>query len=228
MIAARANPPGMLARIIVAVAALLAGVSVTGGADLPRLTAHERSQGWKFLFDGLDTSSWHGYGQNKVPENWTVAAGELRGREGKLIATDEQFRDFELTFEWKVAEGGSATVYFRVSEDFADPDKTGLKLELAGAGVESGGNGGLSKVWTEIRVRPDTWTRGKIVVFGNQVDYWVNGVQVLSYLIDGTEWRMALASSRYAANKEYGQLREGPIALAAEGGAFRNIKVRVP
>lgn len=207
---------------------LLSGGWATSGAETPRLTAYERAQGWRFLFNGEDADSWHGYRQRKFPKNWTVENGELHATEGDALVTDEQFGDFELTFEWRVKTGGAACVYFRVSEDFADVNDIGLRLELAGEGVRCGGNGGLNEVWSEIRPAPGEWHRAKITVFGRRVDHVINGSQVLSYAIGGEEWKNGVAASRFAKNKEYGVLLEGPIALAGDGAAFRNIKIRVP
>lgn len=213
------------------IAALGLGMAMAGTAAerpaVPRLTAHERSQGWRFLFDGLDAGNWRGYRQNRLPKNWSVADGELRGTAGPAIATVEPFGDFELTFEWRAEAGGSAAVYWRVAEDFPEPGQSGLKLELAGAGIECGGNGGLSTPWTEVRVEPGTWARGRVTVFGSQVDCWVNGSLVQSYVVDSPEWRAAVAASPRAAVKDFGRLPVGAVVLEAADAAFRNIKVRV-
>lgn len=208
-------------------AAAPAGAQTEAGNPAPRLTALERSQGWRFLFDGADASAWRGYGQNRRPKNWTVAQGELRASTGPALATFEQFGDFELTFEWSVEEGGAAAAYFRVSEDFPAPGRSGLKLELAGPGVTCGGDGGLLPPLGMVRIDPGRWARVRVALFGNQVDCWVNGTQVQSYLIEGAEWRAAVAGSQPPRERDFGRLRAGVIVLEGDRAAFRAIKLRV-
>lgn len=212
-------------RIILGAAGLL--VAGLGGADEPlRLTAYERSQGWRTLFDGQSLSDWRGYQQDKVPANWQVVAGALTGRGGPALVSEEDFKDFELVFDWKVGPGGSAAVYFHANEDAAAPDESGPVMQLAGDGVKMAGNGGLSAPLRDITLQPDVWYRGKIVVFGNSVEHWISGDLVLSYLLDSPDWRTAVAGSRYRACKDYGLLREGRIVLMGSGVVFKNIKIR--
>ena len=64
------------------------------------------------------------------------------------------------------------------------------------------------------------------MVFGYQVEYWINGEKVMTYLIDTKEWRAAVASSRYKTFRDYALLRQGRVVLAGSGVTFRAIKVR--
>lgn len=205
------------------------GLLVAGqlhAAEAQRLTAYERSQGWRYLFDGQSLSEWRGYRQNKLPANWQVVEGSLTSAGGTALASVEDFKDFEIVFDWKVSAGGSAAVYFRGAEDAAEPGDSGPVMQLAGQGVTMAGNGGLNTPWREITLQPDVWYRAKILVFGNQVEHWVNGDRVLNYLIDSSEWRAAAAGSRFKALKDYGLLGSGRIVLAGSGVVFRNIKIR--
>lgn len=195
-------------------------------AEAPKLTAYERSQGWRWLFDGQSLSDWRGYQQNKVPPNWQVVEGSLTSGGGPALVSTDEFGDFEIILDWKVSAGGSAAVYFRADDDAKVPDNSGPVMQLAGAGALMAGNGGLTKPWREITLQPDVWYRAKISVFGNQVEYWINGDRVNGYTLDSADWRAALAGSRYKAVRDYGLLREGRIVLAGSGVIFRNIKIR--
>lgn len=203
---------------------LAAGQS--GAADTLRLTAYERSQGWRYLFDGESLSDWRGYRMNKVPPNWQVVEGSLTSGGGPALVSEEDYKDFELVFDWKVSAGGSAEVFFRVDEDGAAPGESGPVMQLAGEGVKMAGNGGLTEPLRDITLQPDVWYRGKLVVFGYQVEHWISGDEVLHYLIDAPDWRTAVAGSRYKEFKEYGLAHEGRIVLAGKGVVFRNIKIR--
>lgn len=198
---------------------------VLHAADKPKLTAFERSQGWRLLFDGSDASDWRGYRANKLPANWRVADGSLTGGAGPALVSAEEFGDFELTFDWKVGEGGHGEIFFRVSEDAAAPDQTGPQMLLAGHGNALGGNG-LNAPDRTVPPQFDVWYRSKIVVFGNLVEHWLNGERVHVYTIDSPAWREAVAASRFSSAREFGRLRSGRFALAGERVEFRHLKVR--
>lgn len=206
-------------------AALLSGVAVCA-AERVKLNAYERSQGWRLLFDGVDASDWRGYRAEKLPENWRVQDGSLFGGSGAALVSAEEYADFELTFDWRVEEGGRGEVYFRVSEDEAGPENTGPVMLLAGHGATLAGNGFVPP---DRALTPQfgIWYRGKIVVFGNQVEHWLNGERVLRYMLDTPDWRKAVAASRFAAFGEFGALRRGRVALAGDKVEFRNLKVRL-
>lgn len=195
-------------------------------AEPLKLTAYERSQGWRLLFDGRSLTDWRGYNQNKIPPNWQVVDGSLTSGGGTALVTTDDFSDFELQFDWKVSAGGSAEVYFHADDDIASPANSGPVMQLAGDGVLMAGNGGLIKPWREITLQPDVWYRAKISVFGYQVEHWINGDRVLSYVIDSTDWRAAVAGSRYKGLHEFALLRAGHIVLSGNGVIFRNIKVK--
>src|SRR5690242_8468839 len=75
------------------------------------LTAQEKKDGWKLLFDGKTTHGWRSFKKQTFPEKgWTVKDGELqleaRSRAGDII-TDDTFNDFDLTWDWKIQPGGN-------------------------------------------------------------------------------------------------------------------------
>ncbi|MDP2136798.1 MAG: DUF1080 domain-containing protein [Candidatus Didemnitutus sp.] len=214
----------MSLKSVVLVAALFVG-GAAATAETVMLTALERSQGWKLLFDGKDVSDWRGYRANKVPTNWTVVGGSLVGAPGVGLVSVAEFQEFELLFDWKVAEGGHGEVYFHVSEDAVAPEEIGLMVELAGHRAALAGNG-LGPPDRTIPPQFDVWYRTKIVVYGKLVEYWINGERIHSYVLDSPSWRQAVAASRFAGFRDYGVLQKGNFVLVGDGVQFRNIKVR--
>lgn len=211
-------------KLFLAAATMIA--AATAGAEDAKLTAFERSQGWRLIFDGTSSGDWHGYRANAVPANWQVNNRSLVGQAGPALASAEEFGDFELTFDWKVAAGGHGEVYFHVSEDGKSPEESGPVMELAGHGAALAGNGGLNKPDRAITPQFDVWYRSKILVFGYQVEYWINGERVAGFMIDSSDWRRAVAGSRFRAFRDFGLLRSGRIVLSGDGVSFRNVKVR--
>lgn len=211
--------------LLLACGVFILGAQAQEKAEKPRLTAIERAQGWRFLFDGGSLSDWRGYRQNKTPANWTVADGWVTTGGGTALVSEAEFRDFELQFDWKVEEGGLGEVYLRAGEDGPTPESSGLLVELEG-GSGMGGNGGLTELWRKITPQPGLWHRTKVLVYGNQVEHWIDGDRVLTYMVDSPDWRTAVAQSRFAGVKDYGVHAEGRIVLSGRGVSFRSIKVR--
>lgn len=210
-------------RLLVAACVLL-GLTVVA-QERPKITALERSQGWRLLFDGDSLSDWRGYGQNRVPKNWTVTDGWLTTTGGPALVSEHEFQDFELLFDWKAEEGGVCEVYLRADEDRAIPEESGLLVELAG-GTVMGGNGGLTAPWLTITPQAGLWHRSKVSVYGNQVEHWIDGARVITYMVDTPDWRAAVANSRFKDVRDYGVFPRGRIVLSGKNAAFRNIKIR--
>jgi hypothetical protein len=210
--------------ILIACLSLLLVGSAFGQAT--RLSAYDRAQGWNLLFDGASLSDWRGYQQSKIPANWQIEDSLLVGRAGPALVTDAEYADFEFAFDWKVSEGGHGEVYFHVNEDAATPDRSGPVMQLSGHGAFLAGTDGLIAPQREIKPQFDVWYQAKLVVFGNQVEYWLNGEKISMFTIGGADWLAAVAASPYKAFADYALLHSGRIALSGDKVIFRNIKVR--
>ena len=89
-------------------------------ATLPNgLTAEEKLAGWELLFDGQTSTGWRSPSSVRFPEeHWTIEGGFLRtlarGNRASDIVTTRLYRNFELSFEWKIAPGGNSGVKYLV------------------------------------------------------------------------------------------------------------------
>ena len=204
----------------VLLAALLLPV-VLLAEDKPKITAFERSQGWRLL----DASDLRGFRENKLPKNWTKNGYAFTGKAGTALVTAEEFADFELTFDCKVAEGGHGEVFIRVSEDETAPEKSGPVVYLYGHEDQVGGNG-LVAPDRKVSSRFGDWSRVKIALFGNEVTCWINGDRVHSYLIGTPDWKKAVAASANPSVAKSANERTGRLAFTGEDIEIRNVKVR--
>ena len=87
------------------------------------LTAAEKAAGWQLLFDGKTIDKWRGNNGTGVPANWSVADGAITAAKGEgsdLVSVDE-FGDFELAFDCKVAKNGNSGVFYRGVEAKDEP-----------------------------------------------------------------------------------------------------------
>jgi hypothetical protein len=214
------------------------GAKATAPPEPNTLTPEEESAGWRLLFDGRTTAGWRGYRQQGMPDGWQVVDGALTrvGQAGDIVTRD-QFQDFELALEWMVAPGGNSGIFIRASEDTdwiyqnapemqvlddaGHPD--GLQRETA-----AGSNYALHAAPAGVVKPAGEWNSVRILVRGDHVEQWLNGVKVVDYELGSEDWKARVAKSKFAAWPGYGKNPRGHIGLQDHGDrvAFRNIKVR--
>jgi hypothetical protein len=194
--------------------------------------------GWRTLFDGGSLDAWRGFKKDNVPAGWQVVDGALTriGEAGDLITRD-QFGDFELTLEWKVAEGGNSGIMYRVTEDADETYETGPEMQVLDDARHKDGQSRLTAAGSAYGLYPapagvvkpaGEWNEVRIVVSGNHVEHWLNGVKVVEYELGSADWKAKVAASKFKQWPGYGRSTSGHIALQDHGDrvAYRNIKVR--
>ncbi|MDX1494351.1 MAG: DUF1080 domain-containing protein [Longimicrobiales bacterium] len=202
------------------------------------LTAAERDAGWELLFDGETLQGWRGYNQSDLPGGWEAVDGMLvRTGPGGDIITDRQFRDFELTLEWRLEPGGNSGIFYRAAEGeewvyHSAPEYQVLDDERHPDGrsplTSAGANYGLHPAPRGV-VRPvGEWNQVRIVVDGDHVEHWLNGTRLLEYELGSADWQARVADSKFAPWPAYGQADQGHIGLQDHGDPvwYRNIKIR--
>lgn len=203
------------------------------------LTDGERAAGWRLLFDGATTAGWRNYGKQTISDGWVVQDGALtRVGAGGDIITNHQFKNFELTIDWKIAPRGNSGIFYRASEeqdeiywnapemqvldDAGHPDATN-RLTSAGAAYDLYPS-------PAGHVKPaGEWNTARLIVNGNHVEHWLNGVKLLDYELGSRDWASKIAASKFAPHAKFGKNIQGHIGLQDHGDvvAFRNIKMRV-
>jgi hypothetical protein len=103
-------------------------------AALPVLTAAEKDAGWQLLFDGYSFGGWEDPTKKDPPgDAWSIEDGCLKPTAKPRIVEDlftkAKFRDFELTFEWKVAPGSNTGVKYRIQDRVMLVDQKFPKFE---------------------------------------------------------------------------------------------------
>ena len=212
------------------------------------LTPDEAAEGWQILFDGTSIDAWRGYGREDFPsDSWKAEDGALMvvGTSGDMLGTDivtkETFQDFELSLEFKVSPGGNSGIFYRVLEDdgmeiwqnaaeyqVLDDDAyvaEGARAEdaqlTAGNYDMHPANGGAVKPVGE-------WNLAGILVKGNHVEHWLNGLKVVEYELGSEDWARRYAESKFVEYPGFSQTASAPIGLQDHGSQvwFRNIKIR--
>ena len=203
------------------------------------LSAQEQAEGWRLLFDGTTTQGWRGYGKPDLPAGWSVVNGELtRTGTGGDIITTEKFRDFELALDWKIAPGGNSGVFIRAVEGLNAIYYGAPEMQVLDDAAHADGKSPLTSAGSNFALHParpgvvkpaNEWNHARLVVVGNHVEHWLNGVKLVDYELGSADWRTRVAASKFAAWPAYGKATEGHIGLQDHGDrvAFRNIKIKV-
>lgn len=217
------------------------------------LSAQEKNNGYKLLFDGKTTTGWTGAKANEFPKKgWDISNGMLsvlpsdgaESTNGGDIVTNEQFSAFDLSFEFKLTEGANSGVkYFVTLAEKTAGSAIGLEYQVLDdakhpdAKLGRDGNRTLASLYDLIKAdkklgspRPiGTWNRGRVVVYpNNKVEHYLNGVKVLEYTRGSEEFKKLVAISKYKDWTNFGEAPKGRILLQDHGNkvSFRTIKIK--
>jgi len=208
-------------------------------ASVGTLTPEEQAAGWRSLFDGQTTTGWRGYRRADMPTGWQVVDGALTrvGGGGDIVTTD-QFANFELALEWKVAPGGNSGIFYRVTETGEQSYHSGPEMQVLDDARHQDGGSRLTAAGALYGIYPapagvvkpaGEWNAVRIIVNGSHVEHWLNGVKVVEYELGSPDWEKRVGDAKFKEWPAYGRARRGHIALQDHGDwvAYRNIKIKV-
>jgi hypothetical protein len=205
------------------------------------LTTNEKNQGWKLLFNGVDTKGWRPY-KNAPSDGWEVINGELVNKKAGVknradLITIDKYDDFEFSVDWKVEKGANSGIVYRCVEGKGPSYESGPEYQLIDDnGYEhkledwqkSGSNYAMHPP-SKLTTKPvGEYNTTRIVVKGAHVEHWLNNEKVVEYDFWTPEWQELKTKGKWKDAKDYGLAKTGYIALQDHGGgiSFKNIKIR--
>lgn len=195
---------------------------------------------WITLFDGHSTDAWRGFQKSIFPTDcWVIDQGTLKtvpGHELDLL-TKEQYKDFELELEWKVAKASNSGIMFHVSEDAKETYETGPEMQVVDDDNTDDGKNPLTSAGSlydmvapkDKKINPaGQWNKAKVLVKGNHVEYWLNGAKVVQYELNSPELNTMIAKTKFKDWPQFAKNETGYIVLQNHGGEvwYRNIRIR--
>lgn len=228
------------------VACLISILASTAGAQ-NALTAAERSQGWRLLFDGKTFAGWRGLGYDSVPSaHWRIVNGSImkipsgsvpkmpdgQPANGGDLMTVDTFRDFELSFQWKATPAMNSGVKYNVSEEFSLKHATnhaalGFEYQLIDDSLNDDNKipshraGSLYDLIAPNAAKHllpvGEWNTSRIVYRGNHGEHWLNGAKIVDFDLGTQRMDSVLAKSKYRTIPGFADRRTGHIILQDHG-----------
>ncbi|WP_339647672.1 DUF1080 domain-containing protein [uncultured Salegentibacter sp.] len=222
-------------------------------AKINELSEKEKEDGWYLLFDGESTEGWRGYNKDTFPNGWVIEDGALKvqgsgageaGGGGDIIY-DKEFKDFELSLEWKVSEGGNSGIFYLAEEIEGEPIYTSApEMQVLDnerhpdAKLGKDGNRKSGSLYDLMPAEPQNakpmgeWNQVSIIVYRGTVVHTQNGENVVEYHLWTDDWKEMVKDSKFKDWKNFlnagGDNKKGFIGLQDHGDDvwFRNIKIK--
>jgi hypothetical protein len=210
-----------------------------------KLTAAEKTEGWKLLFDGSDTKGWHDYNKKTIDNAWDVNEEALHLNASKKtddtrdIVSKGEFKNFDLKMQWKISEGGNSGIIFLVHEapEYSESYVTGPEMQvLDNARNDDAKNykhraGDLYDLIASSSepVHPaGEWNNVEIKLKNGKLDFYMNGVHTVSTTMWNANWDKLVKGSKFAKMPGFAKYKSGHIDLQCHGYDvwYRNIKIK--
>ena len=234
-------------RFLVPLTSLIGALVVTVAAEQAKPAASTPATGRPVmsLFDGKSLTGWRGYKKADAGgSRWAVQDGllTLSPNDGKDtrgerdIITVETFDLFDLSWDWKIAEGGNSGLKYFVLED--RDSAIGHEYQMIDDERHPDAKIGPHRQTAALydvfpaHDRPikkaGEWNTSEVIVKGNHVTHILNGKTVLEYDLGSPEIKAAIAKSKFKDIARFGKPQSGHILVQDHGDQvwYRKIEIK--
>ncbi|MBF6627405.1 MAG: DUF1080 domain-containing protein [Proteiniphilum sp.] len=215
------------------------------------ISAREENEGWKLLWDGETTEGWRGAKMDEFPEKgWSIDNGILKvhksdggeSTNGGDIVTTRPYKNFKLKVDFKITEGANSGIKYFVDTNLNKGEGSAIGCEFQilddrrhpDAKMGKDGNRTLGSLYDLIPAPEDKpfrngfFNTAMVVVEGNHVEHWLNGVKIIEYERNTESWEALVETSKYKDWPNFGNADEGLLLLQDHGDEvwFQNIKIK--
>lgn len=235
-------------KIISSTVAILIGcISLNiAAAQENTLTAKEKQEGWKLLFNGKDLQGWHSYLQKTPGNGWQVKDEAIfinendKSTDNTDLITNEEFENFDLKLEFKTDTCANSGVMFYVHEDpkYQNTWETGPEMQIDDVVCGPDHLSKMNRMGTLYDLYPvdseyvgpsGKWYAFEIKADHGHVQLFQEGHKVVDAYLWNQHWKDLIAAVKFKDMPGFGTFRKGHIALqGTENGKiwFRNIKIK--
>ena len=194
---------------------------------------------------------WRSAKSDHFPDKgWKIEDGILKvigsdggeSAHGGDIVTIDTYKNFILEVHFKLTKGANSGIKYFVDPELNKGDGSAIGCEFqvlddqnhpdAKLGVN--GNRTVGSLYDLIpakstkRVFNNEFNIARVVVKGDKVEHWLNGMKVLSYKRNNDMWNALVAYSKFKDWLNFGNAKEGHILLQEHGDEvwFKNIKIK--
>lgn len=216
------------------------------------ISEREAAEGWELLWDGKTTEGWRGAKLDGFPEKgWSIENGILKvhksdggeSTNGGDIVTTKPYKNFMLKVDFRITEGANSGIKYFVDTNLNKGEGSAIGCEFQilddrrhpDAKLGKDGNRTLGSLYDLIPAPVDKpfrsgfFNTAMVVVQGNHVEHWLNGVKIIEYERNTDEWNELVQTSKYKDWPNFGNAEEGLLLLQDHGDEvwFQNIKIKV-
>jgi hypothetical protein len=186
-----------------------------------------------------NNDSWDGWmtvNGEAVPGAWERKDGiiylrKMPERTGHIV-TRQEYGDFNLEFEWKIAPGGNSGIKYRVQR--YDDRMLGCEYQIYDArssAVDPKNQTG--SIYDLYEPNPDSkanppleWNFSRIQLKDDRIEHWLNGSKIVTATIGDADWQRRIAESKFNDLPNFARNPRGRIMLTDHGSEvwYRNIQ----
>ncbi len=178
----------------------------------------------------------------KPPAGWSTENGviALTGKGAGMLLSKNEYKSFELEWDWKLSEGGNNGIKYwvtKISDGKGRGEWLGIEYQmiddnkhpdgLRGGSHNTGSIYDLVDSTKDKAIKPiGEWNHSRVVVKDGRIEHFLNGKACSSIDTNTPAWKEAVAKSKFRSKQDFAP-GHGKLMLTEHGDPcwFRNITI---